>query len=154
MKHRSKIFVWILIAAIVVFQISSFVGTSNAMKALWGNPLWSYLLAFGLVAVDFGSVGKLFSHDLQEVMEKEGGSVTLFVAWSVTALAEAFLIFLNFRLGTMQNTNHIMITSGTISQNFMQWTMPAMMAVFYWMMQTGVVISIDRMVNQRLAGAK
>lgn len=155
MKHRrTKVFVTILALCIAAFQISSFFGTSNAMIQMWGNPTWSYLLAFGLVAVDFGSVGRLFSDDLQHVAETENGNLMLFGAWMITAIAEALLIFLNFQSGTAQNTNHIMVTSGQIAIGTMQWTIPALMATFYWLVQTGVVISIDRMVTDQIKRMK
>jgi hypothetical protein len=138
-----------IVLALAVFEFSSFFYTREGMMMIWQIQSWSTILAYAFVAVDFGSVARLFTSDDMEKINEETNFM-LMAAWLVTAAGDTFMTYLVIAQQMIGTANNIMVTSGTVSYDVYTKLIPALIAIFCWVIQAALVISLNKIVDGML----
>lgn len=141
MRTRQITFLTITLV-LIAFEIYSGSSSYQALMGLWGIKSWSLLIAFAVVAVDFGAVALLFTETVQ-IREPW----YILIAWSLSAIGDTYLSYVVISAEAQTLTSNLMVQSGTVSLEFFTKTIPALVAVFSWGVQTLLVVSFNNMIR-------
>jgi len=146
-KDKRNAYAVVIFVCLLVFEVFSFASSYQAVYDLVGIADWAILLGAAFVLVDFAGMGKLFSG-----APTEGDNQFLAGAWVLSAIGDSLLTFLSVHLQISKMPAGVMVTTGTISLNFMQIWVPAFIAVLVWGTQFFLVKSLNTIIDNLVKG--
>ena len=136
----------LIILALLAFEIFSYSSNVTAFAGWWGSGLnWGPVLAFALIAVDFGGVARNSDPDFA----KSDAAQWLWIAWSLSAFFDGFLTFVAV---SMNNHSSSLVVAGRISLWFWNYGRPLMIAVFVTFIQILLVHRMEKALARTAGG--
>lgn len=126
----------------LLFEAINYSSSFEAFQLMWNNRFWSMLLAGAFVLVDFGGLARLFMGDTTPQTNQ-----ALWPAWVLTAVGDASLTYLPLHFVMLASSNHIMVTSGTISLQTWTNTIPWMIAFLIMLIEFTLVVTMNKIID-------
>lgn len=150
-NQRSKIFGFMIIGALLAFEVFNFSTTEFALSDVLGTLTflgipWSMILSIAFCGIDFAGVARLFT---PEQGANEPAEVWyLFGAWILAAAMNAILTWWGVSVAI---ANHVSQGSSILSSETIQTVVPIFVAVMVWVIRI-MIIGTFSLAGERMFG--
>lgn len=150
--QRGLVFGFILLAALLAFELFNYSTTEYAMADLLGGleflgVRWATILAIAFCGIDFAGIARLFSPQKEPGIHNEAWY--LFGAWLLAATMNAMLTWWGVSLAVL---NHETLGNSVIERQTLLRVVPIFVAVMIWLIRVLIIGSFsvagDNLVNQ------
>ncbi len=138
-SRRGAIFGFILILALVAFEIFNYSTTQFALADMLGDLQsaglrWSVVLAIAFCGIDFAGIARLFTPQLGR--EEPTEVWYLFGAWLLAASFNAALTWWGVSIAIL---NHRALGDALVGESMMTRAIPVLVAVMVWMIRVLII---------------
>ena len=137
--QRGQIFGFILLGALLAFEVFNFGSTSFALQDLLGNlrflgVRWATILALAFCGIDFAGIARLFTPE--QGSEEPAEVWYLFGAWLIAAAMNAMLTWWGVSVAMVNNAT---IGSSILSQETLTKAVPIFVALMVWLTRVLII---------------
>ncbi len=152
-KHRGIIFGFLIVLALMSFEIFNYSTTEYALADFLGNLgfvniRWSVILAIAFCCIDFAGLARLFTPEQGKNESKE--IWYLFGAWLIAATMNAMLTWWTISLSIV---NHANAVNQIIDRSTLVKIVPIFIAVMVWLIRV-LIIGTFAVAGDRLFATK
>ncbi len=138
-SRRGAVFGFILILALVAFEIFNYSTTQFALADMLGDLRsaglrWSVVLAIAFCGIDFAGIARLFTP--QQGRDEPTEVWYLFGAWFLAAGFNAALTWWGVSIAIL---NHRALGGALVGENMLTRAIPVMVAVMVWMIRVLII---------------
>jgi hypothetical protein len=150
--QRGLAFGFILLTALLAFEIFNYSTTEYALNDLLGNLeflsiRWATILAIAFCGIDFAGIARLFTPQREPGIHNEAWY--LFGAWLLAATMNAMLTWWGVSLAVL---NHETLGNAVIERQVLLRVVPIFVAVMIWLIRVLIIGSFsvagDHIINQ------
>lgn len=139
LSRRGAVFGFILIVALVAFEIFNYSTTQFALADMLGDLRsaglrWSVILAIAFCGIDFAGIARLFTPQLGRDEPTEVWY--LFGAWFLAAGFNAALTWWGVSIAIL---NHRALGGALVGENMLTRAIPVLVAVMVWMIRVLII---------------
>ena len=137
--RRGTLFGWILLVALLAFELFNFSTTDFALRDVLGDLTfaglrWATILSLAFCGIDFAGIARLFT---PEKGENEPAEVWyLFGAWLLAAGMNAILTWWGVSIAVL---NHTSAGGALLGQGSMTGTVPVFVALMVWVIRVLII---------------
>jgi len=147
--QRGQLFGYILLAALLSFEVFNFGSTDFALQDLLGNLRfvgirWSTILALAFCGIDFAGIARLFTPE--QGADEPAEVWYLFGAWLLAAIMNAMLTWWGVSVAMIE---HPAVGSAVLSQVTLLKTVPIFVAIMVWLTRI-LIISTFSVAGERI----
>jgi hypothetical protein len=148
---RGVVFGFLIISALVAFEIFNYSTTDFALTDLLGDlrfwgVRWSTILAFAFCGIDFAGIARLFTPEGKVGEGTE--SWFLFAAWLIAATMNALLTWWGVSIAIV---NHETLGNAVIARQTLLQIVPVFVAVMIWLLRV-LIIGLFSVAGERYFG--
>ena len=137
--QRGQLFGFILLGALLSFEIFNFGSTEFALKDLLGNLHflgmgWATILALAFCGIDFAGIARLFTPE--QGRDEPAEVWYLFGAWVLAAAMNAMLTWWGVSVAMLQQP---VMGSSVLSQSTLLKTVPIFVALMVWLTRVLII---------------
>lgn len=147
--QRGQLFGYILLAALLSFEVFNFGSTDFALQDLLGNLRfigirWSTILALAFCGIDFAGIARLFTPE--QGADEPAEVWYLFGAWLLAAIMNAMLTWWGVSVAMIE---HPAVGSAVLSQVTLLKAVPIFVAIMVWLTRV-LIISAFSIAGERI----
>lgn len=147
--QRGQLFGFILLGALLSFEVFNFGSTDFALRDLLGElrfigVRWSTILALAFCGIDFAGIARLFTPE--QGSDEPAEVWYLFGAWLLAAVMNAMLTWWGVSVAMV---NHLAVGSAVLSQATLVKAVPIFVAVMVWLTRV-LIISTFSIAGERI----
>lgn len=147
--QRGQLFGYILLAALLSFEVFNFGSTDFALRDLLGELRfigirWSTILALAFCGIDFAGIARLFTPE--QGADEPAEVWYLFGAWLLAAIMNAMLTWWGVSVAMV---NHPAVGSAVLSQATLIKAVPIFVAIMVWLTRV-LIISTFSIAGERI----
>jgi len=151
-SQRNKAFGFMIIGALLAFEIFNFSTTEFALKDVLGDLAfagmrWATILSIAFCGIDFAGIARLFTPE-QEMKDEPAEVWYLFGAWILAAAMNATLTWWGVSVAIV---NHTSLGSAVVDKGTIQSVVPVFVAVMVWVIRI-LIIGTFSLAGERMFG--
>lgn len=149
--HPSLVFGFIILGALIAFEIFNYSTTEYALRDLLGDlqfagVAWATILALAFCAIDFAGIARLFTPETSRQESKEVWY--MFGAWLLAATMNAVLTWWGV---SMAITNHSIESRSMIDSSTINNVVPVFVALMVWVIRILLIGSLSTAGNRMVS---
>jgi hypothetical protein len=151
-SQRNKAFGFMIIGALLAFEIFNFSTTEFALKDVLGELAfagmrWATILSIAFCGIDFAGIARLFTPE-QEMKDEPAEVWYLFGAWILAAAMNATLTWWGVSVAI---ANHTSMGAAVINKGTIQTVVPVFVAIMVWVIRI-LIIGTFSLAGERMFG--
>ncbi len=149
--QRGAMFAWMILGALLAFEIFNYSTTDYALTDLLGSELtflgirWATILSVAFCGIDFAGIARLFTPE--QGNEEPAEVWYLFGAWVLAAAMNAILTWWGVSLAVVQHTNTL--SSAILPRDTLVTVVPVFVALMVWVIRI-LIIGTFSVAGERL----
>lgn len=151
-SQRNKVFGFMIIGALLAFEVFNYSTTEFALKDVLGDLTflgmrWATILSIAFCGIDFAGIARLFTPE-QEMKDEPAEVWYLFGAWILAAAMNATLTWWGVSVAIV---NHTSLGSAVIDRGTIQTVVPVFVAIMVWVIRI-LIIGTFSLAGERMFG--